>query len=129
MIWLSKEQLIFLHRQLIDETGGSHGLRDEGLLEASLTAPFQTYDSIELFPTLISKITRLAWGITKNHPFIDGNKRIGAHAMLLALKLNEISITYTQRELIDIFNGIASGFVGFKQLYNWIKSHITGEEC
>ena len=79
MIVISKEQIIDLHKQLIEETGGSHGLRDEGLLDSAYNAPFQKFDNQELFPTIQQKSARLAFGLINNHPFVDGNKRIGAH--------------------------------------------------
>lgn len=123
MIWITNEQIIRLHHALIDKTGGSYGIRDEKLLEAALAAPMQTFDSKELFPTIIDKAARLAWGLTKNHPFIDGNKRIGAHIMLVVLKLNEISLVYTQNELVDLFLELASGNTSFEDLKAWIISH------
>ncbi len=84
----------------------------------------QTYNAIELFSTLIDKVARLACGLTQNHPFIDGNKRIGAHAMLVILQLNGISLNYTQDELSLIFLQLASGKAGFNELKEWIALHI-----
>lgn len=84
MIILSKQQIIDLHTELINETGGIHGLQDEGLLESALAAPFQTYGGYELFPTIYHKAARLGYGLVNNHAFIDGNKRIDAHAMLVS---------------------------------------------
>ena len=88
MIWLSKDQVLYLHSELIKSTGGLDGLRDDNLLQSALLSPMQTYNSVELFPSLIDKAVRLACGLTQNHPFIDGNKRIGAHAMLVTLKFS-----------------------------------------
>lgn len=79
---LSRRQVLLLHEQLVRETGGSPGLRDEGLLESALAAPMQSFDGVDIYPTLWQKAARLAFGLVKNHPFVDGNKRIGAHAML-----------------------------------------------
>ena len=78
MIVLSKEQIIALHDALIAETGGDTGLRDEGLLESTLNAPFQSFGNVEPFPSIQQKAARLGYGLIKNHPFVDGNKRIGA---------------------------------------------------
>ena len=83
MIILSKEQVILLHAQLIAETGGAKGVRDEGLLESALYAPFQSFGDRDIYPSIQQKAARFGIGLTKNHAFIDGNKRIGAHAMLL----------------------------------------------
>lgn len=101
MIVLSKEQIIYLHEELIKETGGLQGLKDEGLLDSALAAPFQTFENQELFPSICHKAARLGFGLASNHAFIDGNKRIGAHAMLVFLELNSIHISYTQEELSE----------------------------
>lgn len=123
MIIISKEQIINLHKQLIDETGGSHGLRDEGLLDSACNAPFQRFDNQELFPTIQQKSARLAYGLIKNHPFVDGNKRIGTHVMLILLALNGIELNYTQEELYTIILKIASGTVELNKLTEWILNH------
>ena len=131
MIIISKEQIINLHKQLIDETGGSHGLRDEGLLDSACNAPFQRFDNQELFPTIQQKSARLAYGLIKNHPFVDGNKRIGTHVMLILLALNGIvllalngiELNYTQEELYTIILEIASGTAELNKLTEWILNH------
>jgi death-on-curing protein len=92
MIKLTKKQILMLHSQLIQETGGSDGLRDEGLLESALEAPFQSYGDQDLFPTVQAKAARLGYGLIKNHPMVDGNKRIGTHAMLVFLALNGVEL-------------------------------------
>ena len=90
MIRLSKSQILLIHDQLITETGGSSGLLDEGLLDSALNAPFQTFGEEDVYPSLQQKAARLCFGLVKNHPFVDGNKRIGAHAMLVFLALNGV---------------------------------------
>ena len=102
MIVLSAEQIRLLHSQLIQETGGIDGVRDIGLLESAVNAPLQSFDGIDMYPSVQQKAARLGFGLIKNHAFIDGNKRIGAHAMLVFLALNRISLSYTQEELIQI---------------------------
>ena len=84
-----------LHSHLIAETGGVDGLRDEGMLESAMNAPFQSFAGEEVYPSLQQKAARLCFGLVKNHPFIDGNKRIGTHAMLVFLALNGIELDYT----------------------------------
>lgn len=79
---LSKRQVVMLHEQLIRETGGTAGIRDDGLLESALEAPFQEFGGVSVYPSVQQKAARLGFGLVKNHPFVDGNKRIGAHAML-----------------------------------------------
>ena len=120
MIVLSREQVVSLHAQLIAETGGFGGLRDEGLLDSALNAPFQSYGNVEPFPSIQQKAARLGYGLIMNHPFVDGNKRIGAHVMLVFLALNGIELDYTQDELADVILGVASGETGFDELLKWI---------
>lgn len=127
MTWLTEEQLIYLHDELIRATGGSQGLRDKNLLQSALYSPLQTFDSSELFPTIQQKVARLACGLTQNHPFVDGNKRIGAHAMLVVLELNGIQLHYTQRELADTFLQLAASEIGYDELLAWLTSHIRNE--
>ncbi|MDY4857782.1 MAG: type II toxin-antitoxin system death-on-curing family toxin [Candidatus Onthovivens sp.] len=90
MIKLSKQQVISMQKKLILVTGGLEGIRDENLLDSALETPFQTFDNKDLYETLQAKAARLAFGLVQNHPFIDGNKRIGAHSMLVFLALNNI---------------------------------------
>lgn len=124
MIVLSKEQVILLHEELIIETGGSPGLKDEGMLESALAAPFQTFDGQELFPSIYQKAARLGYGLASNHAFIDGNKRIGAHVMLVFLALNGIWLEYEQDELSDLFMKIAEGSSGYPETLLWVIQHI-----
>jgi death-on-curing protein len=112
-----------LHSQLIQETGGTDGIRDEGLLESVLAAPFQSFSGTDIYPSLQQKAARLGYGLVKNHAFIDGNKRIGAHVMLVFLALNKIELSYTQDELSDTFFKIASGELSQQDLLHWIIIH------
>lgn len=123
MKYLTREQVINLHQALIKTSGGSLGIRDEGMLDSALKTPLQTFDKRELFPTILDKATRLAFGLIKNHPFIDGNKRIGTHAMLIFLALNNIVLSYKDEELIDIIFKVASDRADENDLYNWIENH------
>ena len=120
---LTKRQIILLHEQLINETGGSQGLRDEGMLESALSAPFQEFEAFSPYPTIQQKAARLAYGLIMNHPFIDGNKRIGAHTMLTMLLINGIELEYTQQELVDIILEVAAGNVGYDDLLRWVLEH------
>ena len=120
---LTKAQVLMLHEHLINETGGSRGLRDEGLLESALAAPFQEFASFSPYPTVQQKAARLGFSLVMNHPFIDGNKRIGAHAMLTLLALNGIEIACTQKELSDIILDVAAGNTGYDGLLQWLLDH------
>ncbi|WP_455720605.1 type II toxin-antitoxin system death-on-curing family toxin [Agathobacter sp.] len=120
---LSKEQILKLHSQLIQQTGGSDGVRDIALLESAIEAPFQSYGGEELYPTIQAKAARLGYGLIKNHCMIDGNKRIGTHSMLVFLALNGIDISYTQKELYEVILRVASGELTYSDLLNWILKH------
>ena len=123
MIRLSKSQILLLHNQLISETGGLSGLRDESLLDSALNAPFQTFDGEDVYPSLQQKAARLCFSLVKNHPFIDGNKRIGAHAMLVFLALNGIDLQYSQEEFSDVIIQLAAGKIELTDLLHWILIH------
>ena len=120
---LSKRQVLLLHEQLVAETGGSAGVRDEGLLESALSTPFQGFGGVDAYPSIQQKAARLGYGLVKNHPFVDGNKRIGAHAMLVFLALNGIELEYTQRELADIILQVAAGKADYDTLFHWLIFH------
>ena len=120
---LTKRQILLLHRQLIEQTGGSDGIRDEGLLDSAMAAPFQSFDNADAYPALQQKAARLCFGLVKNHPFIDGNKRIGAHAMLVFLAVNGVELTYTQTELSDIILQVAASEKEYPDLLDWLIRH------
>ena len=123
MIRLSKHQILLIHDQLIAETGGSSGLRDEGMLDSALNSPFQTFGGEDVYPSLQQQAARLCFGLVKNHPFVDGNKRIGAHAMLVFLALNGIELQHSQTELSDVILQLAAGEIEADALLQWILSH------
>lgn len=122
---LSKRQILTMHRALAEETGGSYGVRDEGLLDSALAQPFQTFGGKELYPSVEEKAARLAFGIAKNHPLADGNKRLAAHAALVFLAVNGIWLEYTQQELSALFLGVAGGTVSAEELSCWLEEHIV----
>lgn len=120
---LSKEQILMLHKQLIEQTGGSDGVRDYGLLESAVESPFQSFDGEELYPTIQAKAARLGYGLIKNHCMVDGNKRIGTHAMLVFLAVNGIELSYTQKELYEVILSIASDDLVYEDLLHWVLEH------
>lgn len=120
---LTKEQILMLHSMAIKQSGGMDGIRDDGLLDLALKSPFQTFESTELYPSIQSKAARLCFSIISNHPFIDGNKRIGILAMLVFLDVNQISITCSNEDIIDLGLGVASGKYDSKYIMDWIIRH------
>ena len=121
---LTKDQIILLHEHLISEFGGSSGIRDEGLLESAINSPLQSFDGIDFYPTIIDKSVRLGFGLIKNHPFIDGNKRIGTPAILTQLALNGIFFNYDDNELIETIMEVAAGVLSHQSLHLWVTGHI-----
>ena len=120
---LSKEQVIRIHSMLINQTGGIDGIKDEGLLESALSAPFQTFDGEYIYKTPKAKAAKLGYFLIKNHPFIDGNKRTGIIVMMIFLEINGIEIECTDEELIILGLGLAEGSINDIELLNWIINH------
>ncbi len=123
MIFFESEQIIKLHNSLISKTGGMDGVRDKNLLDSAIKSPFQTFDGKELYPDLYDKASQLCYSLIENHPFADGNKRIGVHLTLLFLKINNEELKYTQKELIDFGFNIASGKMTRDDIKEWLLKH------
>lgn len=124
MIWISAEDVILIHSRVIEGSGGLDGLRDRDGLEAAVSAPMQTFDGKELYPTDLEKIARLGFGLASDHAFVDGNKRIGAMMTQLLLKWNGYDLTLRSGELADMFIAIADGTAKEKDLLDWIHRHL-----
>ena len=120
MITLSKEQVKQLHVKMLETTGGAEGVKNETLLESALASPFQTFDDMELYPTVVAKIARIAYSLVCNHPFVDGNKRIGTYVMLVLLELNHIQADFTDDDIIRIGLELADGTMEYGQLLHLI---------
>ena len=121
---LSKRQILMLHSALVAQSGGLDGIRDEGLLDSALNVPFQTFAEQDLYPTILEKAVRLGYGLICNHPFLDGNKRIGTHVMLVFLEINQLSLSYDDEELISTILQTASGMLDYNGLLNWVNEHL-----
>lgn len=124
MNWITTAQIETLHRKVLQKTGGSEGLRDKGALESALAAPMQTFGDQDLFPTEIEKIARIACGLTQNHPFVDGNKRIGLLVMQILLRRNGYRLHTEHLELSDVFLSIARGETDHIALTRWLEKRL-----
>ncbi len=121
---ISLSEVIRIHEILIDEFGGSKGVRDHGLLESAIQRPFQTFDSELLYPTVVDQAAALAESLITNHPFQDGNKRIGYTMMRLHLLMNDTDIETSEDEKYDFVIKIASGNSSFDEIKEWIHDKL-----
>ncbi len=123
MIKFDKDKVLLLHQVMAEATGGSVGVRDEGLLESALENCFMTFNGDELYPTKEEKGARLGYSLISNHAFVDGNKRIGVYIMLSFLELNGIKLEATNNEIIELGLSVADGSMKSEDLLNWIIRH------
>ena len=123
MIKFSKEKVLLLHKLIAEETGGSIGVRDEGLLESALEGAFATFDGKDLYPTKEEKGARLGYTLISDHAFVDGNKRIGMYVMMTFLEVNGIRLECTNEEVAQVGLGVASGKMKYEQLLDWVICH------
>ena len=115
------EDVLFIHSILIQEFGGTPGIRSNGLLESAIKRPFQTFDGNELYPTALDKAAAIIESIVKNHPFVDGNKRTGYVLMRLFLRNNQLDINIDEEEKYQFVIKVASGKYTIDQIKNWIE--------
>ena len=124
IVWLLEETLTAIHHRQIAEHGGSEGLRDEGLLLSALARPQNLLAYGEPAPDLASLAAAYAYGITRNHPFVDGNKRTALVAARTFLILNGVDLEATQDEKVLAFLKLAEGVISEEQLADWIRKQI-----
>ncbi len=120
------ELVITIHELLIEKYGGIQGARDSNGLDSAITRPFMTFEQQELYPTPISKAAALIESLICNHPFLDGNKRIGYVMMRFFLLQNKLDINASQSEKYDFVIKIANGQIQFEQILAWIKEKAVG---
>ena len=120
---ITKQQVLLLHTLLTQKTGGDNGLRDEGLLDSALNSANATFGGQDLFATTEQKAARLGFGLATNHPFVDGNKRIGVLVLLTFLKINNVHLTATNNDVTNLGMGIANGTLTYDNVLEWINTH------
>ncbi len=123
MIKFSKEKVLLLHQLIAQETGGSIGVRDEGLLESALENAFSGFGGEEFYPTKEEKGARLGYSLISNHAFVDGNKRIGVYVMLTFLEVNGIHLDCTNEDVVKVGLGVANGSMDYEALLAWVREH------
>lgn len=127
-VYISLEQVLDLHRLQIQRFGGSAGLRDRGALEAAVARPQMTFGGEDLYPDVPGKAAALLHSLVMNHPFVDGNKRVGAHACILFLLSNDVEPTFTTSELVDVTLAVARGEVSAEALAIWLRQRSRYRE-
>jgi len=125
MRYLSLGEIVDLHQALLAQTGGATGIRDLGMLESALAQPRATFGGADLHPTLVHKAAALAFSLTLNHPFVDGNKRVAHAAMEVFLLLNGLDLNATIDEQERLMLDLADGRITREQLILWLNSHVT----
>jgi death-on-curing protein len=125
-VYLTAEQVLFIHYRLVSETGGEHGVRDLGLLESAVARPQATFDRHELYPDVFEKAAALLESLINNHPFVDGNKRTGVACAVLFLQQNGVSFSAKNTDLEKFTLRVASSKAGRSEIGEWLKNHSRG---
>lgn len=123
MIKFSKDKVLLLHKLIAEETGGSVGVRDEGLLESALESAFASFGGQDLYPTKEEKGARIGYALVSNHAFVDGNKRIGLYVMLTFLEVNGIRIECDDADIVRTGLSLADGSMQYEDLLAWVLEH------
>jgi death-on-curing protein len=122
-VYLTEEQVLFIHYRLVSEIGGEHGVRDIGLLQSAVARPKATFDNQELYTNIYEKAAALMESLVNNHPFIDGNKRTGIACTVLFLRQNGIAFSAKNSELEKFTLRVASSKIELSEIAKWLKDH------
>ena len=125
--YLSVEQVRALHADQLRLYGGARGLRDKGGLESALARPAMTFGGEDLYEDLASKAAALMHSLVLNHAFVDGNKRVAAHAAILFVELNGQTFLATPGELVQVTLAVAEGKVAVEALTIWFRQRLRGD--
>lgn len=125
MRYLSLNEALEIYRKIIRQSGGSFGIRDLHALESSLAQPRATFGGEDLYPTVTEKASALGFSLIQNHPFVDGNKRIGHAALETFLVINGCEIDASVDEQEQIILLVASGLMKRDEFTTWLRNHVT----
>jgi death-on-curing protein len=126
--YVSVAQAIELHRRIVDDTGGSHGLRDPGGLASAISQPECSSGGVDLYPTIHEKASVLAFSLINNHACVDGNKRVGHAAMDALLEMNGRALIGAVDEHERVILCVAAGRIDREEFVAWIREHIQLRE-
>lgn len=124
MRYLSLHEILELHEAVIEISGGARGIRDMRALESAVNQPRLTFNQADLYPNIVAKAAALCFSLVMNHPFVDGNKRVGHAAMETFLILNGCEIEATVAEQEQIILDLAAGKLTREAFTNWLKDHV-----
>jgi death on curing protein len=122
---IGKEAILQLHELSIKTYGGSHGLRDEGLLESAIGRAYQTFGGEDLYPTAIEKAAAIFESLVINHPFVDGNKRTGFLGMYAVLQMGGIDLTAAQADAYTFTIAVSTGEKKYDDIVAWLKNNTA----
>ena len=126
--YLSVDQVRALHADQLRLYGGATGLRDKGGLESALARPAMTFGGEDLYEDLAAKAAALMHSLALNHPFVDGNKRVAAHAAIVFVELNGQTFLATPGELVEMTLAVAEGKVAVEALTIWFRQRLRATE-
>ena len=124
MRYIQIQEVIDWYLRIMQQSGGSVGLRDRGSLESALAQPQMTFGGQELYPSVAEKAAALGFSLILNHPFVDGNKRIGYEALKMFLLFNGYDVDATVDEQEEIVLQVAAGELGREEFTFWVSNHI-----
>ena len=124
MRYLTLGEVVDLHDRLLEATGGAPGIRDLGALDSATAQPKATFGGADLYPTLVDKAAALCFSLVQNHPFVDGNKRVGHAAMETFLVLNGAEIHAAVDEQERLMLDLAAGLIDRPRLTDWLRQHL-----
>lgn len=126
--YLSIEQILLLHELQIDRFGGSRGLRDRGGLESASARPAMTFGGEDLFPDIAAKAAALMHSLVMNHPFVEGNKRVGISVAELFLELNGVRLGAQDKDLEELILSVARAELDAESLAIWFRQRLERSE-
>jgi len=124
IVYLSTAQVLGLHVEQLERYGGAGGVRDRGSLESAIARPAMTFGGEDLYPDVAAKAAALMHSLALNHPFLDGNKRVAAHAGVLFANVNGFDCVATSAELVAITLAVAGGKVEVEALMIWFRQRL-----
>ncbi len=127
-IQLVVEDVLYFHEEMERSSCMEKGVRDMGLLASAVNAPFQSFGGVELYPTLEEKAARLCYGLAKNHPFFDGNKRTALHSMMVFLEVNGCTLPEEDKVIEEVIVNVAAGEMSLENLELWLTQKVRYTE-